>query len=62
MLRRLQIAALTCLVLGTLLLVSACTGASGPGSQPNGPPNNSGYSVLYQVLQEAHLLQALWRP
>ncbi|HEY1351763.1 MAG TPA: hypothetical protein VGF67_19250 [Ktedonobacteraceae bacterium] len=60
--RRMQIAALTCLLLGTFLLVSACTGSSGPGSQPSGTPSNGGYSVIYQALQETHLLHMLWQP
>ncbi len=58
-LRRLQIAAFGCLLLGVLLLVSACGGYSSPGAQPNSTPSNGGYSVIYQVIQEAHLLQSL---
>jgi hypothetical protein len=57
--RRVQIAAFACLLLGIFLLVSACSGYSSPGTQPNGTPSNGGYSVIYQVIQEAHLLQSL---
>lgn len=57
--RRIQIATFACLLLGIFLLVSACSGYSSPGTQPNGTPSNGGYSVIYQVIQEAHLLQSL---
>jgi len=61
-LRRVQIAAFGCLLLGVLLLVSACTsGPSSPGAQPNNTPSNGGYSVIYQVIQEAHLLHSLFQ-
>jgi hypothetical protein len=46
------------LMLGALLLLSACGGSSSPGSQPNSTPSNGGYSVIQLLNQESHFLLA----
>jgi hypothetical protein len=42
------------LMLGILLLLSACGGSSSPGSQPKSTPSNGGYSFIQLVNQEFH--------
>jgi hypothetical protein len=59
--RRIRVAALSCLLLSILVLASACSSSPGPGAQPNSTPSYGGYSIIYQVLQDVHLLQALWQ-
>lgn len=50
---------LCCLMLaGVLLLVSACSDSSGPGSQPS---NRNGYSIIQLVTQEVHFFQAFFQ-
>ncbi|MGH2510968.1 MAG: hypothetical protein ACRDHZ_26690 [Ktedonobacteraceae bacterium] len=51
-LTRIQMVLLCLLMLSTFLLVSACSGMSNPGSQPNNQPSNSGYSLFHLVDQQ----------
>ncbi len=55
--------ALYCLLLSAiLLLISACSGLSSPGAQPNGTPShNGGYSIIQLAIQEAHFFQSFFR-
>ncbi len=49
---RAQVALLCLLLLSIFLLVSACSGSSGPNSQPNNQPSNGGYNVIHLVDQQ----------
>lgn len=46
MFMQMRVVFLCLLMLGILLLVSACGDSSGPGSQPN-TPSNGGYSIIH---------------
>lgn len=47
------------LLLGVLLLLSACGGPYNPGAPPQGTPSHNGYSLLSLIDQERAFFQSL---
>lgn len=54
-----SLAIFCCLLLGILLLLSACSNSSKPGSQPGGSPSNGGYSIIQLFDKESQFFHNL---